>query len=162
MRRSADINVRRTTGSILLGILVAASTSAAQTERAVTANAGTGASVVREFRDPASGARWLVVRNTEDPAGPGRLILADIPGRQRDGLPHGKPSASSVRPGDSVAVEEHTAAVDISLEAIAIDRAAIGSLFRARLKIGGKVVRAVAIAPGRAALAPSIITEAQR
>jgi flagella basal body P-ring formation protein FlgA len=58
-----------------------------------------------------------------------------------------------IHPGDRVVVEEHTATVEARLEAIALEAAAIGSPVNARLKIGGKVVRAVAIAPGRAALA---------
>ena len=57
-------------------------------------------------------------------------------------------------------VEEHTAVVDARLEAVALGPAAIGSPFEVRLKIGGKVVRVVALAPGRAALAPQ--AEARR
>ena len=41
-------------------------------------------------------------------------------------------------------VEEHTAVVDARLEAVALGPAAKGGEFRARLKIGGKVVRVIA------------------
>jgi flagella basal body P-ring formation protein FlgA len=49
-------------------------------------------------------------------------------------------------------VEEHTPTTEARLEAIAMDAAAIGSRMNVRLKIGGKVLSAVAIAPGRALL----------
>ena len=59
-----------------------------------------------------------------------------------------------IRAGDALLVEEHTAVVDARLEAVALESAAKGARFKARLKIGGKVVRAVAISPGRAGFAP--------
>ena len=59
-----------------------------------------------------------------------------------------------IRTGDALLVEEHSAVVDTRLEAVALESATKGARFKARLKIGGKVVRAVAISPGRADLAP--------
>ena len=53
-----------------------------------------------------------------------------------------------------VIVEEHTAVVEARLEAMALGPAAVGGAFRARLRMGGKVVRAVALGPGRAVLEP--------
>ncbi len=58
-----------------------------------------------------------------------------------------------IRAGDRLIVEEHTAVVDAALEAVRLNPAALGSTFKVRLKIGGKVLRAVALGPGRAALA---------
>ena len=51
-------------------------------------------------------------------------------------------------------VEEHTAVADVRLEAVALEPAVKGAHFKARLKIGGKVVRVVAVSPGRASFAP--------
>jgi flagella basal body P-ring formation protein FlgA len=47
-------------------------------------------------------------------------------------------------------VEEHTPVVDAVLEAQALNPAAEGESFDVRLTIGGKVIRAVALGPGRA------------
>jgi hypothetical protein len=59
-----------------------------------------------------------------------------------------------IRSGDRVIVEEHTAVVDAVLEARARRPAAAGAVFEARLAIGGRVVRVVALGPGRAQLQP--------
>ena len=59
-----------------------------------------------------------------------------------------------IHAGDALVVEEHTAVVDARLEAVALAPAAVGAEFSARLKVGGKVVRAGALAAGRAVLAP--------
>ena len=53
-----------------------------------------------------------------------------------------------IHAGDVLIVEEHTAVVEARLEAVALGPAAAGAIFRARLKIGGKVVRAVAVSAG--------------
>jgi hypothetical protein len=49
-----------------------------------------------------------------------------------------------------VVVEEHGAVVEAYLEATALEPALKGLPLNLRLTIGGKVIRAVAIAPGRA------------
>ena len=59
-----------------------------------------------------------------------------------------------IHTGDALMVEEHTAVVDARLEAVALEPAVMGARFKARLKIGGKVVRVVAVSPGRASFAP--------
>jgi flagella basal body P-ring formation protein FlgA len=59
-----------------------------------------------------------------------------------------------IRAGESLIVEEHTSLVDARLEAVALGSALAGSAITVRLKIGGRVVRAVALAPGRAELQP--------
>jgi flagella basal body P-ring formation protein FlgA len=43
---------------------------------------------------------------------------------------------------------------DVRLEAVALGPAVKGAHFKARLKLGGKVVRAVAVSEGRADFAP--------
>jgi hypothetical protein len=59
-----------------------------------------------------------------------------------------------IRTGDALIVEEHSPIIDARLQAVALGSAAPGDEFQARLTIGGKVVRVVAIAAGRAALTP--------
>jgi len=58
--------------------------------------------------------------------------------------------------GDKIIVEEHTTVVDARLEAVALGPAAQGNAFRVRLNIGGKVILAVATAPGQAVVASPI------
>ena len=64
-----------------------------------------------------------------------------------------------IRAGDRLIVEEHSAVADARLEATSMGSAAVGAEFEARLKIGGKVVKVTALAPGKAELAPE--TKAQ-
>jgi len=122
--------------------------------------------VVREILDPHSGDRWILLRNDQCPGGPGRMvrIAAD-----RNALGPAPLRAANhretvrllpvIRAGDRLTVEEHTAHVDAALEARALGAAAAGAAFEARLAIGGRVVRVVALGPGRAALEPE--TEAR-
>jgi hypothetical protein len=66
---------------------------------------------------------------------------------------------SVIHTGDALLVEEHTALADAWLEALALANAVVGAEFKARLRIGGKVVRVVAVAKGRAMLAPESETQ---
>jgi len=59
-----------------------------------------------------------------------------------------------IHAGDRLVVEEHTPVVDALLEARALNPATRGSELDARLSIGGRVVRVVALGPGRAELQP--------
>ena len=100
---------------------------------------------MREIRDPNSGARWVVIGNLENSAGPGRLMPAEdaAPARRGDFAAETKPLLPVIHRGDRVVVEEHTATVEAYLEAIAMEPATTGSSFAVRLKIGGKVVKAL-------------------
>lgn len=119
----------------------------------------------REIDDPATGDRWILMRDAAHPEGPGRMALIS-PRRteSRFGSARGAATedASSSAPvlvihgGDKVIVEEHTPVVDARLEAVAMGPAASGGQFRVRLTIGGKVILAVATAPGHAAVASPI------
>ena len=119
-----------------------------------------GGSVLREIEDPSTGDLWLLVRDPSRPAGPGRLVLArqrsSSQERRHDGP--AQPAPAGERPlihtGDALIVEEHTAVVDTRLEGVALGPAAAGAYFRARLKIGGKVVRVEAVSPGHAVFGP--------
>jgi hypothetical protein len=118
-----------------------------------------GGEIVREIDDPHSGARWLLTRNPDHPGGPGRLALVGgICNRPAQDCALAEPSQAESRPviraGESLIVEEHTPFVDARLEAVALGSALAGSAITVRLKIGGRVVRAVALAPGRAELQP--------
>ncbi len=118
--------------------------------------------LVREIDDPHTGDRWLLLRNEQFPGGPGRLVLAggssQRVGRRSHRAGGERGSRSTVLPviraGDRLMVEEHTAVVDAVLEARALSPAALGAAFEVRLTIGGRVVRVVALGPGRAALQP--------
>jgi hypothetical protein len=59
-----------------------------------------------------------------------------------------------IHAGDALIIEENSALVEARLEAVALGPAESGWAFNARLKIGGNVVRVVALGPGRAAFAP--------
>lgn len=108
--------------------------------------------VVRAFDDPACGARWLLVRDAARPGGPGRLLPVPL---ERG---HGGTAAATenpmIRAGDRIVLEEHTRVVEARLEAVALGPAREGERFKARLKIGGKVVDAEAAGAGRAVFVP--------
>jgi hypothetical protein len=117
--------------------------------------------IVREIRDPHTGADWLLMRNDRYPGGPGRLVLAGSHRNDAEGAtkravnssanrPEGARFEPVIRAGDRLIVEEHTAVADAVLEARALKPAALGSVFDVRLMIGGRIVRAVALGPGRA------------
>ncbi len=135
-----------------------------------------GRRVLREIDDPHTGDRWLLMPNPANPGGPGRLVRYAAPGPDTPGPGRRWASPAGLRPapapalvpeallpvirtGDSLIVEENTALVEARLEAIALGPAASGSPLLVRLRIGGNVVRAVALGPGRAAFA--VETEAR-
>jgi hypothetical protein len=115
--------------------------------------------LLREIDDPNSGTRWLLVRDKSNPGGPGRLELAS-PGRDQGafGMQAKTTSVAQnrpipiIRPGDKLVVEEHSTTTDAYLEGVALGPAGPGSALNVRLAIGGRVVHATAVAPGRAAL----------
>jgi hypothetical protein len=119
----------------------------------------------REIDDPATGDRWILMRDAAHPEGPGRMALIS-PQRteSRFGSARGAGTANVtfstpvlvIHGGDKVTVEEHTPVVDARLEAVALGAAAQGNPFRVRLTIGGEVILAVATAPGHAVVAAPI------
>jgi len=127
--------------------------------------------VFMEIDDSATGDRWLLVRDEANPAGPGRMVRVktgkvysgnadstggteSAPARKSGQGPVAAPMYPVIHAGDAVIVEEHTSVVDARLEAVALGSAAVGAQFKARLKIGGKVLRVVALAAGRAEMTP--------
>lgn len=116
--------------------------------------------VVREISDQATGARWILERDPAAPGGPGRLVRIAT-GEERspqaaNGLSRSETALQPrvIRTGDRVVVEEHTAVMDAQLEGVALSGARSGASLRVRLKVGGKVVSAVALGPGRVAITP--------
>lgn len=108
--------------------------------------------ILREIDDPATGNRWLLEKDEESPGGPGRMVLS-IRGnmtplhREHGGRPVTLPV---IHAGDRIVLVAHTAVMDAELEAVALAPAAVGSSLRVRLKMGGKVLEAVALGPGKA------------
>jgi len=114
---------------------------------------------VREIDDPNSGDRWLLMRDAVHPGGPGRLVRVGSVFSSE--FPHRDQSLKAValpvvHAGDRVRLEEHTPVVDAVFESVALGPASAGEQVQVRLRIGGRVVRAVATAPGRAVIAAEI------
>ena len=115
--------------------------------------------VVHTINDPQTGHRWLLLRGPK--GGPGRLVPAPADSKGHllndhalQGYPTSDPSVSPVIcAGDRVIVEENSPVVSARLEAIALGPALSGSQLNVRLAIGGHVVRALALGPGRAVFA---------
>ncbi len=130
---------------------------------ATEVNQSLEAGVLKEIDDSCTGDRWLLVRDTDHPAGPGRLVRITRTGRlvqtggQEATIPNSREGAAVpvIHTGDALILEESTPLVEARLEARAMGPAVCGGEFEARLAIGGKIVRAVALGKGRAAfLAP--------
>ena len=176
-KRRKHIVVRSAMAGFALLVLVAGSPGITQTigpSAAGPASVGPPiqnvpglSSVFREIFDPHSHERWVLLRDVVHSGGPGRLVPAKPEGelsasanrRERN---EGTPGvvAPCIHVGDKVVVEERTPAADVYLEAVAMEPAVAESMFHVRLKIGGTVLRAVALAPGKAGLA--LPTEAAR
>ena len=151
-----------------LVLTLAGSTFAQSASKAVAAPGGVqvapapqgpGGEVLREIDDPATGHRWLVLRDPNHPAGPARLVPAQprMGCREKDCAPRpAMPGAERpvIHTGDPVTVEEHTPVLDLRLQAVALEPSLQGAYFKVRLKIGGKVARLMAVAPGHAVFGP--------
>lgn len=115
--------------------------------------------LVREIDDPSTGGRWLLLRDETKPGGPGRLVLvagpkaSSVMGLAATTLKTNASEETVIRTGDALIVEQHSPIIDARFQAVALSSAAPGNAFRARLTIGGEVVRVVAIASGRAVFA---------
>jgi len=160
----AERNNAKKTGTALL--ILAAMAMPAACGQALPAVRGASEAVIRELDDPHTGIHWLVVRDASHPAGPGRLVRAaefrELRGDAKAAGPNPAAGAAilSLRPvvraGDRVIVEEHTKVVDARLDGTALEPATAGAAFMVRLKIGGRVIRAMAEGHGRATLQSSL------
>ena len=146
---------------MVLGVGLAVST----VSRAAKTSTGTApparAQIVRQIDDPGTGRRWLLERDPAHPGGPGRLV--DISGRAIEPAMNAgaqaavpSPFRPVIRAGDRLVLSQETAVVSARFEAVALEPAAIGKEFKVRLKYGGKVMVAVALAPGLAKVAEEI------
>jgi hypothetical protein len=119
--------------------------------------------MIRIIRDPHNGMLWQLERGAHgNSGGPGRMVLlSDREASQVDlsRFPVGPAMTDQgtrrlvIRSGDRLVIEERSSLVDARLEAISLGAATQGAEFNARLLIGGKILRAVALGPGHAAFA---------
>ena len=147
--------VRKSAGAMLV-LLVSMGVARAQHSGAGTEHSGAaaGGRIVREIKDPHSGAWWRLYANAENPAGPGRLVMAGREERGSSFAAQRKTNAPAIHAGEKVTVEEHSSAIEAYLEGTALESASIGSPLQVRLRMGGKVVRAVVTASGRVEVQP--------
>jgi hypothetical protein len=118
-----------------------------------SAGAAQGRVAVRTVDDPATGDRWVLERDREHPEGPGRLVRIEG-GAKKSAAPEARATeAAVIHAGDRVLVEEKTAVAEAQLEGVALSAAASGGMLTVRLAVGGRLVRATAIASGHARLA---------
>jgi len=119
--------------------------------------------VLRVIDDPSTGVRWLLVRDSDHPGGPGRMVVSSENASGARGISATATARGLISPGpaafdpvirigDRLIVEEHTAVADASLEAVALSAANLGAPLDVRLRIGGKRLRALATGPGHATL----------
>jgi hypothetical protein len=120
---------------------------------------------VSEKDDSWTGDRWLLVPNPAHPEGPGRWVrAAGFSLSHEPAHPTGSAAEKMlardaaqplvIHPGDRVVLEEHSTVADACLEAVALSAAASGGELKARLEIGGRMVRALALGHGRVVLVP--------
>ena len=128
--------------------------------------------ILGQMEDPATGQRWLHLREPGHPGGPERLVLlaGPVPSRRlvarlgesgegaaasiRKALLPSKSARYLVRSGDHLVIEEHTPVVDARLEAVALGSVrSPGEALRVRLVPGGNVLEVMVLGPGRAVFA---------
>jgi hypothetical protein len=150
------------TAVLLFLIVTGAATTRPEDLAASVSQKTAGINAVRMIQDPHTSMCWILQRDPIRPGGPGRMVLLNQLGCSQssfvsiagpDAKTNANISSAVIRSGDRVVVEEKSAIVEARLEAVAMGSAAEGAELNVRLAIGGKVLRAVAIGPGRAALA---------
>ena len=129
--------------------------------------------ILRVIEDPVLNVRWMLVPDLVHPSGPGHLICVPAESQSSVRCSSGwvaSPSGGAprqgvleradahlrlvVRAGDRLQLVTETEVARVRLEAVATESATAGETFRARLVLGGKVVRAVALGPGHATFEP--------
>lgn len=142
------------TGVWTLGALVmmflAATSVAAQTHASCNQNLDAAQPrIIREIKDPHTGQTWWLLSDAAFPAGPGRMVRSEEVSCLKLKPERGQ-EKPKIRRGERVLVEEHSGVAEAVWEATAMEPAQTGSELLVRLKIGGRIIRAVAVAPGRA------------
>jgi len=135
--------------SIIAGFAISAILAQAAGPQAVAMGSHAGAQ--RVIEDPHSGRRWVLKKDQQHPGGPGTLVELQT----GEGVGSGETQKAPlvIRSGDRVLVEEDTRIARGVFDAVALSTARKGMIFRVRLRVGGRVVRAIATGPGRAMLA---------
>jgi hypothetical protein len=145
---------------IFICVLAHGQPSMSATRKLTAPDRSTTEELIRQIDDPNTGDHWLLTRDRTHPSGPGRLArVAATSDAPSSGATAARPPAPPepqpvIRRGDRLVLEESTARVQARFEAIALGPALAGSPLRVRMVLGGKVVRAVALGPGRVAFAP--------
>jgi hypothetical protein len=125
----------------------------------------TNSTAVRVLNDPTLIVScWLLERDSTHPEGPGRWLQA--PSRELgDSIPLNRPITGVARGvvtdhtlpvihgGDTLMIEEDSKLAEVRLQAVALKSAGPGEIFAVRLRSTGKMILAVAVAPGRAEFA---------
>ena len=113
---------------------------------------------IRTIEDPATHQRWMLLQNLNQPAAPALFVPTPQEffctglGPKRCELTVQRASHAVIHAGDQLILSEHTRVSDAELEATALKTAAIGERLPVRLKLGGRILSAIATAQGRATL----------
>lgn len=159
VKRSREVSGLRRRTAFLLELLFIATLCAhegfAVSQAPKTAADNSAIRLITEIDDVQLSTRWILRGDPAHPGGPGVMT----PERYSKGVFRNTSSlAVAAQPvihgGDQVIVEEKSAVVEARLVAIALGSATAGTSFQARLQIGGKVVRVMALGDGRAMLVP--------
>lgn len=127
-----------------------------------TRNPGPAAPAVRVVTDRSTGLVWELRRDAAHPGGPGRMTMSTANGTASNSRPETGWVRPVIRAGDRVMVVELAEAASAHLEGVAVSPAGAGAPLLIRFGFAARPVRAVAIGPGRARLAPAVPVEAER
>lgn len=117
---------------------------------------------IRWIDDPATHLRWILLKDPRHPAAP--AVLAPMQSNSGCVLRSGEnrvavesncfsqPAIPLIHGGETLIVEQHSAAADAQLEGTALGPAAIGEALRVRLKKSGKILSVIADGPGHATM----------
>lgn len=121
---------------------------------------------VRVIEDRPQGLQWLLLRNADHPGGPGMLVpqlweKVDLNAPQSDERSALQTRANVmrlrpvIRAGERLTIEDDSPMAHLRIEAVAMMPASAEEVFKVSLSVGGATVKAIALGPGRAKLAPS-------
>ena len=120
---------------------------------------------IRVVEDRGTGQRWLLLEDLEHPSAPARFyswsrefscahLFAE--GSQLHSAENTRNvSLPVIHAGDALLLSEHTRIADAELEGTALTTAAPGETLTVSLKFGRRTLKAIATAPGRAAVSES-------
>ena len=156
MRRMAGAGAAAFVGLALLAGVESLHAQSSSGEVVWQASATGGPVAVEARLDRATGYGWELVRGPA--GGPGRWLRSAAPAGsgQRTAKPkRGVAAPPVVRAGDRLLVIEETPAATVRMVVVALEPARVGETLRVRPPVGSRVLLAVALGEGRAALAAS-------